>query len=146
MAAGLNYYDDRNKVESTLLQTQYLAEVVGYIGSVPQYKYTRIRTKNYSYVGLDKETAKRCVTEKLDQYTRTFWNWYQDYTGRWMQDKSTKGRYQECVAGINAQKQGGSLWAVQIQVNEVAIAYLYGQSVDLEQTFKYYLGEWSYDE
>lgn len=65
----LNYYDDRNKVETQLLTTQYLSERVGYFGvgtfGEPIIKYTRIRTKSYSYVGMDKETARRCANEKL---------------------------------------------------------------------------------
>ena len=29
----LNYYDDRNKIETSLLTTQYLTERVGYVGA-----------------------------------------------------------------------------------------------------------------
>lgn len=30
---GLTYYDNRNKVESTLLQSQYITENLGRVGS-----------------------------------------------------------------------------------------------------------------
>lgn len=62
---GLTYYDDRNKVETNLLQTQYVVERLEKNGSVQPLKYTRIRTKTYSYVGLSRSTAKACVTAKL---------------------------------------------------------------------------------
>ena len=149
MSAGLNYYDNRNKVESTLLQTIYTSEIIGRLGGVswgtPSMKYTRYRTKNYSYVGMNKATAKLCVDAKIAQYTRTYYNWYQR-NGIWVQDKTIDGQYKELVAGVQASKRDGELWDVEIQVNEVAIVYLFGMSLDIEQTFRAYLGDWNYDE
>ena len=149
MSAGLTYYDNRNKVESTLLNTIYTAEVVDRLGGstygTPILKYTRTRTKNYSYVGLSKATARSCVAAKQAQYTRTFYNWY-SRNGSWYQDRTAKGMYKELVAGIQASKRDGELWEVQIQVNEVAIVYLLGESMDIDQTFRAYLGDWNYDE
>ena len=149
MSAGLTYYDNRNKVESTLLNTIYTAEVVDRLGGstygTPILKYTRTRTKSYSYVGLSKATAKSCVAAKQAQCTRTFYNWY-SRNGSWYQDRTAKGMYKELVAGIQASKRDGELWEVQIQVNEVAIVYLLGESMDIDQTFRAYLGDWNYDE
>lgn len=149
MSAGLNYFDNRNKVESTLLQTLYTSEVVGHLSGyswgTPSMKYTRYRTKNYSYVGMSKATAKQCVDAKVAQYTRTFYNWYQK-NGLWLQDRTRDGMYTELVAGVQATKRDGELWDVEIQVNEVAIVYLFGETIDIEQTFRAYLGDWNYDE
>ena len=149
MSAGLNYFDNKNKVESNLLQTIYTAEIIGHLGGVswgtPSMKYTRYRTKNYSFVGMNKTTAKQCVNAKVAQYTRTFYNWYQK-NGLWVQDKTRSGQYQELVASVQAIKRDGELWDVEIQVNEVAIVYLFGESMNIEQTFRGYLGDWDYDE
>lgn len=148
MSAGLTYYDNRNKVESTLLNTLYTSEVIGRMGNTtygtPIMKYTRTRTKTYFYTGLNKATAKNCVTAKQEQYTRTYYNWI-CVNGLWRQDK-TNGMYKELVADIQASKRDGSLWDVEIQVNEVAIVYLLGESSNLNQTFTTYLGNWNYDE
>ena len=149
----LNYYDNRNKIETSLLTTQYLTERVGYVGAgafgQPIMKYTRIRTKSYSYVGMDKETARRCANEKLQKYTRRFWNW--DYiNGMWRQNRTYDGMYFETCASASATKQDGEMYSTEIQVNEVAIVYVMGASDDLEQTFNAYgYGKddgWTYDE
>ena len=149
MSAGLNYYDNRNKVESTLLQTLYTTEIVGRLGGVswgtPSVRYTRYRTKNYSFVGMSKATARQCVNAKIAQYTRTFYSWYQK-GGVWVQDRTRDGQYKELVAGVHASKRDGELWDVEIQVNEVAVVYLFGESMDIEQTFRAYLGDWNYVE
>lgn len=149
MSAGLNYFDSRNKVESTLLNTLYQSEVIGRFGGTtygtPIMKYTRTRTKTYSYVGLNKATAKSCVDAKRSQYTRTYYYW-NNINGMWRQDRTSNGMYKELVANIQASKRDGSLWDVEIQVNEIAIVYLLGESMDLEQTFRAYLGDWNYDE
>ena len=149
MSAGLNYYDNRNKVESTLLQTIYTSEIIDRLGNsnygTPIMKYTRYRTKTYSYIGMNKATAKSCVDAKNAQYTRTYYTWY-NKNGLWVQDKTFSGRYTELVAGVQASKRDGALWDVEIQVNETAIVYLLGQSMNIEQTFRGYLGDWNYDE
>lgn len=149
----LNYYDERNKIETSLLTTQYLTERVGYVGAgafgQPIMKYTRIRTKSYSYVGMDKETARRCANEKLQKYTRRFWNW-EYINGMWRQNRTYDGMYFETCANASATKQDGNMYSTQIQVNEVAIVYLMGVSNDLEKTFNAYgYGKdngWTYDE
>ena len=57
---GLTYYDNRNKVENTLLTTNFTSEII----SQHVRRYTRVRTKSYSYIGLSKSTARSCVTDK----------------------------------------------------------------------------------
>ena len=144
---GLTYYDNRNKVESTLLQSQYLVEHLPRNGSNRPMKYTRIRTKTYSYVGLSKSTAKACVNAKLQQYTRTYYYWTEE-RGYWRYNKTYDNQYQALVASVSASKQEGELYNVEIQVNEECVLYSNNPIVDewLEQTFVNYFGDWSYDE
>lgn len=56
----LSYYDDRNKVENQLLTIWLRQEQ--HVGDI--YKFSRIATKNYSYIGMDKATATSCLYEK----------------------------------------------------------------------------------
>ena len=144
---GLTYYDDRNKVESSLLQSQFLTERLDNVGSFSQFKYTRIRTKTYSYVGLSRSTAKACVADKLRQYTRTYYYWVNE-RGYWRYNQVYENSYQACVADIQASKQEGELYNVEIQVNEECIIYSVGEieSTDLDRVFGTYFVGWDYDE
>ena len=57
----LNYYDDRNKEEDSLLDEQITMEIdsrSGNSGNMYNWKITRRRTKEYKYVGMDRATAK----------------------------------------------------------------------------------------
>lgn len=146
---GLTYYDSRNKVESNLLQTQYQDEIIQFYGTSqihPIMKYTRTRTKTYSFVGLSKTAAKKCVNDKMKQYTRTFYTWTQQPGGTFIQNKNEKGSYTQQVATVQAQNAGGQLWNVSIQINEQAVIYTLGRSLNLEASFDYYVGAWDYDE
>lgn len=143
---GLTYYDDRNKVESTLLQTQYIVEKLDKVGTYEPRRIRRIRTKTYSYVGLSRSTAKRCVEDKLNQYTRRYWYWTEE-RGKWTLNKVYSNSYEACVASIQATRQGGDLYNVEIQVNEETIAYInIGEITNMETFFSYYFGTWNYDE
>lgn len=144
---GLTYYDNRNKVESTLLQSQYITENLGRVGSTYQMKYTRIRTKNYSYVGLSKTTAKNCVNAKLAQYTRTYYYWSNE-RGYWRMNRTFDNQYKACVANVQASKQEGELYNVEIQVNEECVIYSNGIifDEDLPRVFENYFEGWQYDE
>lgn len=122
---GLTYYDDRNKVESSLLQTQYTTERLDRCGSTYYMKYTRIRTKTYSFVGLSRTTAKACVNAKLRQYTRRYFNWVNE-RGVWRMDRTYENSYEALVANIQATKQDGELYNVEIQVNETCVVYSLG--------------------
>ena len=144
---GLTYYDNRNKVESSLLQSQFLTENLGRYGSTYQMKYTRIRTKNYSFVGLSRTTAQACVAAKLQQYTRTYYYWTNE-RGYWKMNRTFDNQYKACVANIQASKQEGELYNVEIQVNEECVIYSYGVILeeDLPRVFENYFPNWSYDE
>jgi hypothetical protein len=144
---GLTYYDDRNKVESSLLQTYYQVEHLDRVGSQYPMKYTRIRTKNYSYVGLSRTTAKACVEAKLAQYTRTYYYW-ENVRGRWEMKRTYDNQYQSLVASVQASRQAGDLYNVDIQVNEECVIYSNGIILDqwLESTFNNYFPNWTYDE
>ena len=144
---GLTYYDDRNKVESSLLQTYYQVEhLERTYGEYPM-KYTRIRTKNYSYVGLSRTTAKACVAAKLQQYTRNFFYWKNE-SGQWKMTRSFDDHYQALVANVQANRQGGGLYNVDIQVNEECVIYSNGVIRDewIESTFNNYFPDFTYDE
>ena len=145
---GLTYYDNRNKVESTLLQSQYMTEQLDKVGYYTyQFKYTRIRTKNYSFVGLSRTTAKACVADKLRQYTRTYYYWVNE-RGYWRYKQTRDNQYQACVASLQATKQEGELYNVEIQVNEECIIYSVGEilDADLPRVFDTYFSGWNYDE
>ena len=144
---GLTYYDNRNKVESTLLQSQYITENLGRVGSTYQMKYTRIRTKNYSYVGLSRTTAKNCVNAKLAQYTRTYYYWSNE-RGYWRMNRTFDNQYKASVANVQASKQEGELYNVEIQVNEECVIYSNGVILeeDLPRVFENYFEGWQYDE
>nr|DAI30931.1 MAG TPA: hypothetical protein [Caudoviricetes sp.] len=109
-------------------------------------KYTRTRTKTYSFIGLSKTTAKKCVDDKMKQYTRTFYTWTQQAGGTFVQNKNEKGAYTQLVASVQAQNAGGQLWDVNIQVNEQTVIYMLGRSLNIGASFDYYTGTWDYDE
>lgn len=138
---GLNYYDDRNKVENQLLNTQYQYEFLEPYGYTPMTKITRIRTKTYSYVGLSKTTAKECVKAKQQKYTRRYYYWQQRY-GIWEMQKVTSNSYLQLVASVQATRQEGELYNVEIQVNEECVAYVLGSSYDVDQVFNGQFTDW----
>lgn len=143
---GLTYYDNRNKVENQLLNTQYQYEFLEPYDSgsayVPYTKITRIRTKSYSYVGLSKSTARQCVKDKLQKYTRRYYYWTQSAGGVYDMNKVTSNSYLQLVANVNATRQDGELYTVEIQVNETCIAYVLGSNYDVDQVFNGRFTEW----
>lgn len=144
---GLTYYDDRNKVESSLLQTYFQTEHLDRTWGAYPMKYTRIRTKNYSYVGLSRTTAQACVAAKQAQYTRTYYYWTNE-RGIWRMNRTFDNQYQALVAQVQATRQGGGLYNVDIQVNEEAVIYS-NNPIDvqnLDYVFNNYFPNWSYDE
>lgn len=144
---GLTYYDDRNKVESALLQTYYQIEHLDKVGTRQPTKYTRIRTKTYQYVGLSRSAAKACVAAKLAQYTRTYYYWTNS-RGTWEMKRTSDNQYQALVANVQASRQAGDLYNVDIQVNEEAILYTNFpiQEGRIDDVFNNYFPDWSYDE
>ena len=141
----LNYFDSRNRVTSQGLVTVYQTLRDTTSQSAPYYQYTRIRTKNYSYVGMDKATAARCVKAMLEKYTRRYRMW-RFVNGYWRQILTQDGLYTDLVASVVPTKGVGSMWDVQVQVNETAIIYMAHPPESLDVAFDGYLGEWDYDE
>ena len=151
----LNYYDDRNKEEDTLLDEQITMEIdsrSGNTGDNYNWKITRRRTKDYKYVGMDRATAKACVAAKRAQYLRTFYTWTFK-NGRWVRNTDAANRYKQSVATIKPQRMTGSMWNVVIQVDETCICYVCVSAtgsaiVDPNAAVDSACGsaEWSYDE
>lgn len=149
---GLTYYDDRNKIESSLLQTWFSSEPVSAPGLSDGWRvYKRIRTKSYQFVGMTKATARQCVVDKQNLYKRLYGRWKlsQPY-GYWQWVYDTEDTYYDFVANISASHQDGDMWNVEIQVNETCYLY-YNSPVELldpELVFEQYYGPsvWKYDE
>ena len=141
----LNYWDRRNRVESQPLLTEFATEYVTDELPVAFYRYTRTRTKSYSYIGLDRATAIACANAMNEKYTRLYrrWEWK---SGDWRQVPGTDGVYREKVATAVPKHDEGGMYSVDVQVNEVCIANLRSTSMDLDQTFRFYFGDWDYDE
>lgn len=151
----LTSYSDYNKYESTLLKTWFdnpeKVIVGGSQSGEPNiwWKYTRHRTKNYQYVGMDKETAKACMDAKIEQYNRTMYNWIQTGSNRDFEMPITDDNsYRQQVAQVQASKQNGCLWNVDIQVDETVVAYFHlNKPQDPYAAFnQFYWANWSYDE
>ena len=144
----LNYFDDRNKEEESLLDEELTMAVDSRVSNTFQYfwRITRHRTKEYMYVGMDRATAKACVAAKRAQYTHTFFNWV------FKDDKWVRGsRYTACCATITSQKLTGNMWNVRISVDETCIAYRSGDAsgsqIDPAEVIDEEYGTgWSYDE
>ena len=147
----LNYYDDRNKQEDSLLEEHISMEIdtsSDRSDNVLTWKITRRRTKNYMYVGMDRETAKACAAAKREQYLRTFYTWML-VNKRRVKNTSDTGKYKQSVANIAPQRLTGSMWNVVIQVDETCICYVRGASVSDPGAVvdrECGSGSWSYDE
>ena len=100
-------YGDGNKVTSSGLSIRYSV-----LPGTSGYEVTRYATKSYSFVGMDRTTAKSCASAKRSQYTRQY------------SRVSTAGvsaaevTVVECPCDIAETPQGGGMWQVQISVNE----------------------------
>lgn len=104
----LSYYDDRNKVENQLLTIWLRQEQ--HVGDI--YKFSRIATKNYSYIGMDKATATSCLYEKQAKY-----KYYENVNAIISGDLSVLGQELKDGADVAASHDGGGMWHVDINVN-----------------------------
>lgn len=104
----LNYYDDRNKIESELL-TIWLHQDL-HAGNV--YKYTRVATKRYAYVGMDKATATTCAYAKQLKY-----KYYENVNAIVDGEISVTGQELKDGANVAAYHDGGGMWRVDIAVD-----------------------------
>lgn len=138
---GLKTWGDFNKVESSLLFTQYTYESLPNYGSQRMTRIRRIRTKTYKFVGMSRTTAIECANEKRELYNRRFYYW-QQRNGFWEMVKTIDNQYRENVASIAIVNTYGGLYDVQIQVNEECIAYVMGSSYDVDQVFNGRFTEW----
>lgn len=130
-----NYWSEQNKVTHRALQVQWLMSVVR-TGITSQIReYHRIATKSYSYVGMNEATAKACQEAKLDQYTRTFVQWCNDFGSIVMLES------RRCVANVVMSHGDGGLWNVDIDVNEDQMQYANSVSPNIP----YYMFDLSFD-
>ena len=91
------------------------------------YVFTRYATKNYSFVGMDHETAEACAQAKIAQYTRSHrrvnTSTYEEYT------------IYECLCSIAVRHTSGKMWSVSIAVTETDEAYALDSTVDPASLF-----------
>lgn len=57
-------------------------------------------------------------------------------------NKVASNSYLQLVANVNATRQDGELYTVEIQVNEECIAYVLGSNYDVDQVFNGRFTEW----
>lgn len=91
--------------------------------AVAYYKYTRNRTKEYSYIGMDRATAYRCCAAMNALYCRPVWRWqFDDQTLEWKMRSASDltNRDYECIVGGEAKivHAEDDIWHVNIIVNE----------------------------
>ena len=147
---GLEYYDSRNKVETDLLTTFYRSELAyGQDANGRLWrKYTRIRTKTYSYVGLKKETCRQCALEKYTKYNKTIgvWDWNRaSYS--WVYYTAPQDMRELQTANVQASNTGGELWSCTVQVNETVEVYASTLPTGgIAALFQSTYGDWDYDE
>lgn len=108
------------------------SDVFIYGAAVPvaYYKYTRVRTKQYSYIGMTREAALRCCAAMNALYAREIYRWeFNNTTLTWnMQSAQTAAnmRSMDIVQGGTAtlENVAGCSWTVNINVNEqITIPY-----------------------
>ena len=104
---------DYNKVTQQLLMIYYTC-VPDVVNNTNCFRITRYASKQYSYIGLDMESAEQGALDKVKQYTR-FIRRYDIQNGQvvW----SSGGMLSQ--AQIQATRDDGGLYSVDIQVNEV---------------------------
>lgn len=143
---ALTSYTDTNKVTSVGLRTIYQVTRDTVSQDKPFFVYRRVRTKTYSYIGMDEATAKLCVAAKLSQYTRTYptWEWKNH---RWQRVTGVESTYTELVADVQPVHDEGALWRVDISVNEEAVVYSANRLADIPAAFAAAsMDPWAYDE
>lgn len=94
------------------------------------YRITRYASKQYSYIGLDAESAQRGAAEKVAQYTR-FIRAYELSGGNvvW------RPAGYLCQSQIAATRDDGGLYAVDIQVNDVDEVLSLSEMSDYSKAF-----------
>lgn len=147
MEPGLTYYDKRNYVETALKSVSYTTDTItsGFYGQFTSYKYTRTVSKTYKFVGLSRSTALQCIKDKEQMYTRRYGLWETKTGNNDWRFFASKGGQQTC-AGITANRTGGQLWEVEIQVNETSCVYSKTHwTKNLDDLFSQYYN-WEYDD
>lgn len=121
-------YTSANKVTHSALAVRYsLGGMTGekLNGSQDLYEVHRYITKNYSFVGLDYETAIACRDAKADMLKRTFYLW------RVVDGELEKDDSIQMVDSVEAVHEDGDMWRVDIQVNEDDVNYTTNPASDL---------------
>lgn len=72
--ALLKSWGDANKITDRALSVRYRVDVESVGENVYAYRLTRYAAKNYSFVGMNLDTARRCRDAKIAQYTREVWS------------------------------------------------------------------------
>lgn len=115
-----NYWGTENKVTKQGLQVQYTSNyqtktitVGGASVTVVVYEYHRLVSKQYSFVGMNEATARKCQEMKIAQYTRIF-----SERNEWGQMPTTPRRVEKCIATVTPTHDDAGLWSVNISVNE----------------------------
>ena len=117
----LTSWGEYNKVVNENLTTRYKREMAN-IQGYNYFKYTRTRTCNYSYIGMDKNTALSCAQYYNMLYNRTYYDQIWDPIQRRFiySDSLLKSIEHKLQAGdAKPVKRDGDIWDVNINVNEV---------------------------
>lgn len=126
-----NTYGTFNKVIQHPLYTSYIKtniplEENSKYGAVFS-EYTRIRIKQYSYVGMTLSAAQTCAKDMRDLWTRHIYAWEWDNTSKiWKMTTDWQGGKVLVIpaANVSVNKVGGDMWNVDIAVNEeITIPY-----------------------
>jgi len=125
----LSTLTDYNKVTQQLLMVNYTC-VPDVVNDTNCFRITRYASKQYSYIGLDIASAEQGAQDKVKQYTR-FIRRYDIQNGQvvW----SPAGMLSQ--AQIQATRDDGGLYTVDIQVNEVDEVLSLSDMNDYSQAF-----------
>lgn len=113
----LNYWDKTTKVTTSPLTTKYTMAYVRMRYGIEVYEYHKIRETQYSYVGMNYATAKRCQEAEYERYRRVYtqeYNEYYNYVHR---------RELVPCADVTISNEGGHMWRVDVKVTEDQLQY-----------------------
>lgn len=107
-------YNDTNKVVSQKLAIRYSIDPSD---DGAYYTVTRLASMQYSFIGMDEDTATQCAMAKVAQYTREY-SKLRTVPG---QAIPSVVKVRECKTDIAARHQAGSAWNVEISVSETDV-------------------------
>jgi len=118
----LNTWGNMNKVISQPLQTTWKREhlvttLPSVTGNIDYWHYTRIRTMQYRYVGMDMQTAIRCAKAINAMYNRLHYKQVVSTSG-WSWNVAESGKIWTQCGNASIRYEAGSAYAVDVQLAE----------------------------